>query len=122
MHCRVSNYRHRGQLCARVRFAVLLLPFEPGTGNFTKIVQRLPVRIHFELDQPGRAAAPRAFGYCARQTGGLKPPATLADHNVEVRPWRKCRDFWFRDSLPVRAGFADNFAKGRRSVRQSASQ
>jgi membrane fusion protein (multidrug efflux system) len=33
------------------RFA--LLPFEPGTGNFTKIVQRVPVRIHFDADQPG---------------------------------------------------------------------
>ncbi len=30
-----------------------LLPFEPGTGNFTKIVQRVPVRIRFE---PGQAA------------------------------------------------------------------
>ncbi len=30
-----------------------LLPFEPGTGNFTKIVQRIPVRIHFDADQPG---------------------------------------------------------------------
>jgi membrane fusion protein (multidrug efflux system) len=29
-----------------------LLPFEPGTGNFTKIVQRLPVRIRFDADQP----------------------------------------------------------------------
>ena len=29
-----------------------LLPFEPGTGNFTKIVQRVPVRIRFE---PGQA-------------------------------------------------------------------
>jgi membrane fusion protein, multidrug efflux system len=29
-----------------------LLPFEPGTGNFTKIVQRVPVRIRFEPDQP----------------------------------------------------------------------
>jgi membrane fusion protein (multidrug efflux system) len=29
-----------------------LLPFEPGTGNFTKIVQRVPVRIHFDSDQP----------------------------------------------------------------------
>ena len=28
-----------------------LLPFEPGTGNFTKIVQRVPVRIRFEPDQ-----------------------------------------------------------------------
>jgi len=30
-----------------------LLPFEPGTGNFTKIVQRVPVRIRFE---PGQKA------------------------------------------------------------------
>ena len=30
-----------------------LLPFEPGTGNFTKIVQRVPVRIRFEPGQPG---------------------------------------------------------------------
>ena len=30
-----------------------LLPFEPGTGNFTKIVQRVPVRIRFERGQPG---------------------------------------------------------------------
>ncbi len=29
-----------------------LLPFEPGTGNFTKIVQRVPVRIRFEANQP----------------------------------------------------------------------
>lgn len=31
------------------RFA--LLPFEPGTGNFTKIVQRVPVRIRFDPKQ-----------------------------------------------------------------------
>jgi membrane fusion protein (multidrug efflux system) len=30
-----------------------LLPFEPGTGNFTKIVQRVPVRIRFEANQTG---------------------------------------------------------------------
>ncbi len=30
-----------------------LLPFEPGTGNFTKIVQRVPVRIRFEPNQAG---------------------------------------------------------------------
>lgn len=29
-----------------------LLPFEPGTGNFTKIVQRVPVRIRFDPHQP----------------------------------------------------------------------
>lgn len=28
-----------------------LLPFEPGTGNFTKIVQRVPVRIRFDVGQ-----------------------------------------------------------------------
>ena len=32
------------------RFA--LLPFEPGTGNFTKIVQRVPVRIRLNPNQP----------------------------------------------------------------------
>jgi membrane fusion protein (multidrug efflux system) len=32
-----------------------LLPFEPGTGNFTKIVQRVPVRIRFEAGQAGLA-------------------------------------------------------------------
>ncbi|HLZ82588.1 MAG TPA: HlyD family secretion protein [Caulobacteraceae bacterium] len=30
-----------------------LLPFEPGTGNFTKIVQRVPVRIGLDAGQPG---------------------------------------------------------------------
>ena len=33
-----------------------LLPFEPGTGNFTKIVQRVPVRIRFDARQPALAA------------------------------------------------------------------
>jgi membrane fusion protein (multidrug efflux system) len=33
-----------------------LLPFEPGTGNFTKIVQRVPVRIRFD---PGQSALAR---------------------------------------------------------------
>jgi membrane fusion protein, multidrug efflux system len=30
-----------------------LLPFEPGSGNFTKIVQRIPVRIVLDPGQPG---------------------------------------------------------------------
>ncbi len=30
-----------------------LLPFEPGTGNFTKIVQRVGVRIRLDPGQPG---------------------------------------------------------------------
>jgi membrane fusion protein (multidrug efflux system) len=30
-----------------------LLPFEPGSGNFTKIVQRVPVRIRLDPGQPG---------------------------------------------------------------------
>ena len=29
-----------------------LLPFEPGTGNFTKIVQRVPVRIRLAAGAP----------------------------------------------------------------------
>ena len=29
-----------------------LLPFEPGVGNFTKIVQRIPVRLRFDPGQP----------------------------------------------------------------------
>jgi membrane fusion protein, multidrug efflux system len=33
-----------------------LIPFEPGTGNFTKIVQRVPVRILFDANQPQLAA------------------------------------------------------------------
>ena len=32
-----------------------LIPFEPGTGNFTKIVQRVPVRILFDANQPALA-------------------------------------------------------------------
>lgn len=32
-----------------------LLPFEPGTGNFTKIVQRVPVRIRFDTGQQALA-------------------------------------------------------------------
>jgi membrane fusion protein (multidrug efflux system) len=32
-----------------------LLPFEPGTGNFTKIVQRVPIRIRFDPGQDGLA-------------------------------------------------------------------
>jgi membrane fusion protein (multidrug efflux system) len=30
-----------------------LLPFEPGTGNFTKVVQRIPVRIALDAGQDG---------------------------------------------------------------------
>lgn len=33
-----------------------LLPFEPGTGNFTKIVQRVPVRVHLDAGQPELAS------------------------------------------------------------------
>lgn len=49
-----------------------LLPFEPGTGNFTKVVQRVPVRIRFDAGQPG----------LARLRPGLSTTATvrLTDH------------------------------------------
>jgi membrane fusion protein (multidrug efflux system) len=32
-----------------------LLPFEPGVGNFTKIVQRVPVKLRFDPGQPALA-------------------------------------------------------------------
>ena len=44
-----------------------LLPFEPGSGNFTKIVQRVPVRIRLD---PGQAAV-------ARLRPGLSATATV---------------------------------------------
>jgi membrane fusion protein (multidrug efflux system) len=44
-----------------------LLPFEPGTGNFTKIVQRVPVRI--------RLADPQSLGAALRP--GLSVTATV---------------------------------------------
>lgn len=44
-----------------------LLPFEPGAGNFTKIVQRVPVRIAIDTGQP----------YLARLRPGLSAEATV---------------------------------------------
>ncbi|MCI3131623.1 HlyD family secretion protein [Phenylobacterium aquaticum] len=47
-----------------------LLPFEPGTGNFTKIVQRIPVRLTFD---PGQAEVARLRpGLSAKVTVRLK--------------------------------------------------
>jgi len=43
-----------------------LLPFEPGTGNFTKIVQRVPVRIRFDPNQPGLARLRPGLSVTAR--------------------------------------------------------
>ena len=43
-----------------------LLPFEPGTGNFTKIVQRVPVRIRFDPNQPGTARLRPGLSVTAR--------------------------------------------------------
>lgn len=43
-----------------------LLPFEPGTGNFTKIVQRVPVRIRFDEGQPGVDALRPGLSVTAR--------------------------------------------------------
>jgi membrane fusion protein (multidrug efflux system) len=46
-----------------------LLPFEPGTGNFTKIVQRAPVRLRFDPGQP--AVAKLRPGLSAKVTVAL---------------------------------------------------
>jgi len=43
-----------------------LLPFEPGTGNFTKIVQRVPVRIHLDAGQPELSALRAGLSVDAR--------------------------------------------------------
>jgi membrane fusion protein, multidrug efflux system len=48
-----------------------LIPFEPGAGNFTKIVQRVPVRIALDPGQPGLERL-RA-GLSAEVTGRLAP-------------------------------------------------
>jgi membrane fusion protein (multidrug efflux system) len=49
-----------------------LLPFEPGTGNFTKIVQRIPVRIKLNPNQPDvQGLRP---GLSANVTVSLQPP------------------------------------------------
>ncbi|MBA8884101.1 HlyD family secretion protein [Dokdonella fugitiva] len=50
-----------------------LLPFEPGTGNFTKIVQRVPVRIRFDPGQP--ALARLRAGLSSTVTVTLDAPA-----------------------------------------------
>jgi membrane fusion protein (multidrug efflux system) len=50
-----------------------LLPFEPGSGNFTKIVQRVPVRIALD---PGQADAGQLRpGLSAEVTVRVSPPA-----------------------------------------------
>jgi membrane fusion protein (multidrug efflux system) len=48
-----------------------LLPFEPGTGNFTKVVQRVPVRIRLDANQP--ALARLRPGLSSTVTVRLKP-------------------------------------------------
>jgi membrane fusion protein (multidrug efflux system) len=47
-----------------------LLPPDNATGNFTKVVQRVPVKITFEPNQPG----------LDRLRGGLSAVATIATH------------------------------------------
>jgi membrane fusion protein (multidrug efflux system) len=54
-----------------------LLPFEPGTGNFTKIVQRVPVRIRFDAGQAPALATLRP-GLSSTVTVRLAPPAAPA--------------------------------------------
>ena len=53
-----------------------LLPFEPGTGNFTKIVQRVPVRIRLAA---GESLASLRPGLSTTVTVRLAKPNHLAD-------------------------------------------
>ncbi|MFI4974575.1 MAG: efflux RND transporter periplasmic adaptor subunit [Caulobacterales bacterium] len=50
-----------------------LLPFEPGSGNFTKIVQRVPVRIALDAGQAD--ASELRPGLSAEVTVRVSPPA-----------------------------------------------
>jgi membrane fusion protein (multidrug efflux system) len=60
-----------------------LLPFEPGTGNFTKVVQRVPVRIRFADNQ---AALVRLRpGLSTTVTVRLKDQLILASHAAPAR-------------------------------------
>jgi membrane fusion protein (multidrug efflux system) len=53
-----------------------LLPFQPGSGNFTKIVQRVPVRISLDPGQPGLDRL--RDGLSAEVTVRLGPPRASA--------------------------------------------
>jgi membrane fusion protein (multidrug efflux system) len=54
-----------------------LLPFEPGTGNFTKIVQRVPVRIRFDPGQPELARLRPGLSSTVSVRLDAPPAATL---------------------------------------------
>jgi membrane fusion protein, multidrug efflux system len=57
-----------------------LLPFEPGTGNFTKIVQRVPVRIRLDVDhQDALALRP---GLSTTVTVNLNAPQRRVSDNA----------------------------------------
>jgi membrane fusion protein, multidrug efflux system len=61
-----------------------LLPFEPGTGNFTKVVQRVPVRIRLEPRQP--AIARLRPGLSAQVSVRLVPAeAPSAEAHLETK-------------------------------------
>lgn len=58
IHPDVANVRLTGTLeslapASGSQFSII--PTDTATGNFTKIVQRVPVRIHIDPDQPGAA-------------------------------------------------------------------
>jgi membrane fusion protein (multidrug efflux system) len=63
-----------------------LLPFEPGTGNFTKIVQRVPVRIRLDPGQSALAALRPGLSVTANvqlPTEGT-PEMTIPHHATAV--------------------------------------
>ena len=64
-----------------------LLPFEPGTGNFTKVVQRVPVKLKFVGDQ-ARLAALRP-GLSATVTVRLSPAEGRTPAEAGLPPARK---------------------------------
>ena len=80
-----------------------LLPPENATGNFTKIVQRVPVKIALDADDPpARAAAAGPVGHRdgatrASRAGGRRRPREAARRD-ERRAWQKAS---VRDWLAV---------------------
>jgi len=56
-----------------------LLPFEPGNGNFTKIVQRVPVRIRLDPSQPQLARLRPGLSATVVVRLGAQAGDTLAD-------------------------------------------
>ena len=63
-----------------------LLPPDNATGNFTKVVQRVPVKIVLDPDPAlGTLVRPGMSVEATIDTGGIEPAAPTADSTQKVR-------------------------------------